>query len=200
MRYFTDQNERKRGKRMKMNFECFQTQKWMLQTVRAEKVDKNMESFVCFPCSLPKLWSLNCLKKCIFWNFVLASARNLSLFRQFTYMHLKGLVTQFHKIVLFITLWRTVLEIIGFRVEEFCYISVKSASFFIFLIANISWTMARTPKNHILFWKSVMRTSRCIYVNCFRRLTLLAEVSTKFQKMHFFGHFKDHNSRRKHRN
>ena len=31
---------------MKVNFEYFQIQKEMLQTVRAEKVDENMASFV----------------------------------------------------------------------------------------------------------------------------------------------------------
>ena len=39
-----------------------------------------------------------------------------------------------------------------------------------------------------------------IYVNCFNRLRFLAEVSTKLQKMHFFGQFKNHNSGRKHGN
>ena len=29
-----------------MNFDCFQIQKWMLQTVRVEKVDEKMGSFV----------------------------------------------------------------------------------------------------------------------------------------------------------
>ena len=38
----------------------------MLQTVRAEKVDEKMESFVWFPCSLPELWSLNCLRTYIY--------------------------------------------------------------------------------------------------------------------------------------
>ena len=35
---------------------------------------------------------------------------------------------------------------------------------------------------------------RCIYVNCFNRLNVLAEVRIKLQKMHFFRQFKDHNS------
>ena len=47
----------------------------MLQTVRAEKVDEKMGSFVRFPCFLSELWSLNCPNKCIFCNFVLTSAR-----------------------------------------------------------------------------------------------------------------------------
>ena len=72
--------------------------------------------------------------------------------------------------------------------------------FFYILIANVSWTVAQTPINHIIFWKTVIRTFRSIYVNCFNRLRFLAEVSTKLQKMHFFGQFKDHNSGRKHGN
>ena len=35
-----------RGDQMKVNFDYFQTQKWMLQTVRAEEVDEKMGSFV----------------------------------------------------------------------------------------------------------------------------------------------------------
>ena len=57
----------------------------MLQTVRAEKVDEKN--------------GVKCIKKCIFCNFVLTSARNLSLLKQSTYTHLKGLVTYFQKIV-----------------------------------------------------------------------------------------------------
>ena len=44
---------------------------------------KKMESFVQFPYFLRELWSLNCLKKCIFCNFVLTPVRNLSLLKQF---------------------------------------------------------------------------------------------------------------------
>ena len=61
-------------------------------------------------------------------------------------------------------------------------------------IANISWKMAENPINHIIFSKSVMRTFRCIYVNNFNRLRFLAEISTKFQKMHFLGQITDRNS------
>ena len=45
-----------------------------------------------------------------------------------------------------------------------------------------------------------MKTFRSTYVSCFIRLRFLAEVSTKLQKMHFFGQFKDYNSERKHGN
>ena len=40
---------------MKMKFEYFKIQELMLQTVRAEKEDEKMGSFVYFPCSLPKM-------------------------------------------------------------------------------------------------------------------------------------------------
>ena len=75
-----------------------------------------------------------------------------------------------------------------------CWVSI----FFDILIANISWTVAQTPINHIIFWRSLMRTFRCIYTSCFNRLRFLAENSTKLQKMNFFGQFKDHNLARKH--
>ena len=57
--------------------------------------------------------------------------------------------------------WRILLN--------FCWVSI----FFDILIANISWTVAQTTTNHNIFWKSVMRTFRCIYVNCFNRLNFL---------------------------
>ena len=79
---------------------------------------------------------------------------------------------------------------------NFCWLSI----FFDILIAYISWMVARTPINHTIFWKSVMRISRRIYVSCFNRLRFLAEVSTKLQKIHFFEQFMDHNSGRKHGN
>ena len=118
------------------------------------------------------------LKSAFFGNFVLTSARNLSLLKQFTYIHLKGLVTYFQKMVLFIMLWLTVSEISEFSeiflsrriLLNFCWVSI----FFDILIASISWAVAQTPINHSIFWKSAMRTFRCIDVNCFNRLRFLA--------------------------
>ena len=37
----------------------------------------------------------------------------------------------------------------------------------------------------------VTRPFRCIHLNCFNRLGLLAEVGTKLQKIHFFRQFKN---------
>ena len=125
---------------------------------------------------------------------MMTSVRNRSLLNQITYMHLKGLITHFQKMILFIMQWLTVSEILGFEVKDillyFCWVGI----FFDILIANISWTVAQTTINHINFWKSIMSSFRCIYVNCFNRLRFLTEVSTKLQKSYFFGQFKDHNS------
>ena len=75
---------------------------------------------------------------------------------------------------------------------NFCWVCI-------FFDILISWTVAQTPKNHIIFRISVIRTlyARCIYVNYFSKLRFLAEVSTRLQKIHFFGQFKDHSSGRK---
>ena len=51
----------------------------------------------------------------------------------------------------------------------FCWVSI----FIDILINYISWTVAETPINHSILWKSVMRPFRCIYVNCFNRLRFL---------------------------
>ena len=162
---------------MKMNFEYFQIQKWMLQTVRLAKKDEK-NGVICLV-SMFFLWVmvLKLSKKGIFFfTFVLTSARNLGLLKHFTYMYLEGLATHFQKMVLFIMLWLTVLKILIFEIE----VRKISAHFFDILIAYISWTVAWIHINHTIFWKSVMRTFRCIYVNRFDRLTFLVEVSTKF--------------------
>ena len=140
---------------------------------------KKMGSFVYLPCFHYNLWSLKFLKKCIFCNIVLTSARNLSLLKQFIYMHLKGLVTHFQKMVLFILLWFTVLKILVFEVENFLLIFYWVSIFFDISIANISWTMAQISISHSIFWKRIMRTFSCIYVNCFNRLRFFADFSTK---------------------
>ena len=60
----------------------------------------------------------------------------------------------------------------------------------------------RWPQQEILYVKSVCRfiysVCKVIYVNFFKKISFLAKVSTKLQKMHFLGQFKDHNLGRKH--
>ena len=47
-------------------------------------------------------------------------------------MHPKDLVTHFQEMAFFIMQWRSVSEILGFEVEEFCEVSATSLSFLIF--------------------------------------------------------------------
>ena len=90
----------------------------MLQTVRAENLHEKMGSFVWFPCFLSKLMVLKLSKKCIFCNFVQTSPRNLNLLKQFTYMHVKVLITLFQKMVWFIGVWATVHEILAIKISK----------------------------------------------------------------------------------
>ena len=50
-----------------MNFEYFQIQKWILQTVRSKKGDEK-NGVICQVSMLPELWPLNCLKSAFFVN------------------------------------------------------------------------------------------------------------------------------------
>ena len=52
-------------------------------------------------------------------NFVVNSARNLSLLKQFTYMDLKVLITVFEKIIWFIGVWATVRKIFLLRSAQY---------------------------------------------------------------------------------
>ena len=92
----------------KISFDYFQILKWMLQTVRAENADKKNGVICLVSMFSPWVMVIKFSKKVHFWNFVLPSAKNLSLSKQFTYFRLKGLVTYFQKMVLFIMLWLTV--------------------------------------------------------------------------------------------
>ena len=146
----------------------------MIQTADANRSSRKSRwknGVICLPSMFPS------------WVIVLKLSEKVH-FLQFTYMHLKSLVTHFKK-MLFIMLWLTMSEILGFEVLN----SVKfllTQYLFWYFIANVSWLLAQTPINYIIFWKSIMGTFSCIYVNGFNRLRFLAEVSTKFKKMHFF--------------
>ena len=109
------------GCHIKMNFHYFQIQKWMLQTVGVEKVNEK-NGVICLVSMLPS-WVMVCklskkVHMCIFYNFVLTSARNLSLLKQFRYMHLKVIVTLFQKILWFIVVSATVDEILAIKIPK----------------------------------------------------------------------------------
>ena len=67
-------------------------------------------------------------------------------------------------------------------------------------IKYVSEIVSHRIVNNAISLKCVTRPFRCICVNCFNRLRYLAEVSTKLQKIPFFGQFKEHISGRKHEN
>ena len=162
---------------MKMSFDYFQFQKSMLQTaVRSEKVDEK-NGVICLVSTLPS------------WVMVLKLSEKVQ-FLQFCadhsqkFMSIKGIyiyASERSRYALsengsVYMLWLTVSEILVFEVEKFWS---WDSIFFGILIANISWTVVQTTINHSIFWKSVMKTFRCIYVNCLNRIRFLAEVSTK---------------------
>ena len=84
------------GDHMKMNFEYFEIQKWMLQTVKAEKVDEKMWLFV-----RKKSKSIKAI-------YIDASERSCYALSE------NGIA--YYAIML----WLTVLEILRFEVKEFC--------------------------------------------------------------------------------
>ena len=127
---------------MKMNFEYFQIQKWILKTGRLEKVGQ--ENGVICLVSMLLSWVIffKLSKKVHFLQFCADLSKKSKFIKAiFTYMHLKGLVTHFQKMVLFVVLWLTIFEILVFEVEEFCWISVESTTFLMFqlLITHERW-------------------------------------------------------------
>ena len=164
---------------MKMDFGYFQIQKWIFQTVRSEKVDEK-NGVICLVSMFP-LWvmvlklskNLHFLQYCadltkksrsIEAIYIYASERSPYALSE------NGIV---HYVMTYsfrdISVWSRKILL------NFCWVSI----FFYISITNISWTLAQTSINHSIFWTRVMRTFRCIYVNCFNRLRIFVEVSTK---------------------
>ena len=128
---------------MKMNFECFQIHKWILQTVRAKK-NRWINGVICLVSMFPS-WVMVFIQKSTFFAILWWPQQGIAYYT--------------------IMLSLIALEISGFDI----------------LTANISWTVAQTFIKRIIFWKSVMRPLRCIYVGCLNRVRFLAEVNTKLQ-------------------
>ena len=177
---------------MKMNFEYFQIEKLMLQTVRAEKVhEKN--GIICLLSIFP--WWVIVLKlseKVHFLQFCAGlSKKSKSIKAIYIYACEKSRYALSENDIVYHAMTCCFGELRVWS-RRFLWNSCWVSIFFDIFIANISWTVAQTPINHIIFWQSVVRTFRCIYENCFNRLKFFAEVSTELQKMHFFGQFKNH--------
>ena len=131
---------------MEMNFEYFQIQKWMLQTVRAEKVDEK-NGVICLVSKFPS------------WVMVFKlsefSKKSKSIKSVYIYASERSRYTLSENGIRDIRVWSREILL------NVCWVNI----FFYILIANISWTVTQTPINHIIFWMSVMRTFRYIYVN-----------------------------------
>ena len=105
---------------LKLKFKYFEIQKWMLQAGRAEKFDEKY-GVICVLFMFPS-WViiLKLSEKCTFSILRWSRQKDLSVIQQFTYMHLKGLVTHFQKMLLFTILWFDAFKILVFEIEEFC--------------------------------------------------------------------------------
>ena len=138
---------KKKGDRIKINFENFQTQKWMLQTVRAEKVHEKNGAI--------------CL---VFMFFSLVIILKLS-----KKVHCLQFSADFRKkLNCNKAIYLYAFERSRYTFSEngivYCAMNFSRASLFFDIVFSFSWTVAQTPINHIIFYKSVMRTFRCIHV------------------------------------
>ena len=164
---------------MKMNFEYFQFQKWILQTVRFEKVDEKMGVF-CLVSMFPLCAMVLKLSKKVYFLQHCVDLSKKSKFIEAIYIYAsersRSALSENVIVYYALTYCFGVISVWSRRILlNLCWVSI----FFDISIANISWVVAQTSINHGIFWKRVMRTFRCIYVNCFNRLRFFAEVSTK---------------------
>ena len=103
---------------MKLNFDYFQKQKWVLQTVRALKVDEK-NGVICLVSMFPSLvMVLKMLKIDQILHFYADVSKNSGQLVQFSLLQLKDLLLLFPKMVWFIGFWATVKVILAGDVEE----------------------------------------------------------------------------------
>ena len=165
MSYFTDQNGPKGGRAHENEIWVFLNSETNI-TNRSEKEDEK-NGVICLVSMFPFwLMVLKLSKKCIFCNFVLTSGRNL-IQAIYIYASERSRYTLSENGIVYyamtycfedISVWSRIILL------NFCWLSI----FLDILIANISLTVARTPINYTIIWKSVMRTFICIYINCLR--------------------------------
>ena len=114
-----------RGNHMKMNFDYFQIQKWMLQTVRVEKVDK--KNGVIFLVSVFPSWVMvgKLSKKLHFLQFCADLSKKSKFIKANYTMHLKVLFPLYQKMVWFIGVQATVHEIMAIKISKKMLIQQK---------------------------------------------------------------------------
>ena len=162
------------------NFEYFQIQKWILETLRSEKVDEK-NRFICLVSMFPSwLMVLKLSKKVPFFFQFCADlskkSKSIKAIYIYTFERSPNTLSENGIVYYAMTYSFGNISVWSQRILlNFCWVSI----FFDILIANISWMVAQTPISRSIFWKSVMRTFRCIYVNYFNRLKFLDKVSIK---------------------
>ena len=135
---------------MKMNFEYSQIQKWILQTVRSEKVDEQNGVICLVSMFLSWVMTLKLSKEVHFLQFC-ADLSKKSMSTKVIYIHASGRscyalsengIVYYSMTYCFgdICIWNRRILL------KFCWFSI----FFHILIANISWTVVRTPINQRL--------------------------------------------------
>ena len=102
----------------KINLKYSQIQKWMLHAGRAEK-EHEQNDVICVVFMFPSWVMILQLSKKCFLQFDADLSKKNKL-NQFTYMHLKRLVTCFQKILLFTMLWLNFLNILVFEIKVLC--------------------------------------------------------------------------------
>ena len=159
---------------MKNNFEYFQIQKWMSQTIRTEKVDvKN--GVICLVSIFPSRVMVRKLSKKVhffqFWEDLSKKSKYIKAIYIYASARVPWILSENGIIYnAMIYCFRDIRVRSRINLINFCWVS----TIFDILIANISWTVAQIPINHTIFlaWWN-------------------------FQ-MHLFRQSKDHNSERKH--
>ena len=121
---------------------------------------------------------------------MLTSARNLKLLKQFTYVHLKLLITLFQKTVLnFFRKWyigvrATAHEILRIRISKKMLTQQKFDKTFL-LQTLISLKQKVIALQNSVFWENVRRHFRRIYINYKNGLRFFADntISNNFRTM-----------------
>ena len=126
------------------------------------------------------------LKKVHFFSFVLTSAKKSKYVKAiYIYASERSRYALSENVIVYYAMTWSFEDISVWNrktLVNFCWVSIVFD-----ILTAISWMVAHTAINHIIFSKTVIKTFRSIYINCFNRLRFLAEVSTKLWKMHFFG-------------
>ena len=118
-RYFTDQNGPKElGDHMKTNFDIFQIQKRISQTVRSQKVDEK-KGVICQVFFFSSWVMVLKLTKIVHFLQICADlSKKSKSIAAFIYIYLKDLIMLFQKIVCFIGVWTTVHKILGNKTSK----------------------------------------------------------------------------------